>query len=110
MASISAHAGHYLHQSGEKTLELWLEDDGFFRLKFEEKSADGFASNEEKGTYSPADGDSLTLAAVERQWKWQDAKDGDSGVDATDLQYPARVSNGELVVKYLEIEYPCKRV
>jgi len=102
--------GHWLYKEQAKTLELWLEEDGFFRLIYEEKEENGFATNEEKGTYySDSSPSSLVLAAVERSWKWKDSHDGDSGVDATDLKYPCIIKNDEIVVKYLEVDYVTKR-
>lgn len=51
--------GHWKAIKDEKennvTLDLWLEEEGFFRLKFEEVSKEqkgNFTSNEESGHYS----------------------------------------------------------
>jgi len=69
--------------------------------------------NEEKGTYyaeSKENEKKLLLAAFERQWAWKDARDGDSGVDATDLKYPMEfVDDGNVKVLYLEAPFNLKR-
>jgi len=103
---------HFVFAEGGKTLELWLEEDGFFRLKYEEKEDGGFATNEESGHYFSDSPNSLVLAAAERSWKWKDSHDGDSGIDATDLKYPCTLKNDnkEITVNYLEVDYLAKIV
>jgi len=103
-------SGYYICRHPQKTVEFWLEEDGFFKLKYEEREDDGsFASNEERGSYS-GDNKSFLLSAVERSWKWKDGNEQDSGVDATDLKYPATIkSDSEIVVHYLETDYSCKK-
>jgi hypothetical protein len=39
----------------------------------------------ERGTYGGKGREGFHLASVERQWKWIDGEDSDSGTDATDL-------------------------
>jgi len=114
-------SGHFIVTETNKTgntitVELWLEEDGFFRLKFEEKENGGHAINDEKGRYE-ADPDDRTnkskivLAAQSRDWTWKDSHDGDSGTDSTDLKYPCHFKSAtELEVQYLENVYLTKKV
>lgn len=78
--------GHYVysHTSGESkvVLDVWLEEDGFFRIKFhQETGKDSSSLNEEKGmicieviftlgTYVRSS-NNLTLQSFERQWRWK---------------------------------------
>eukprot|EP00027_Filamoeba_sp_ATCC50430_P005999 CAMPEP_0168555916 /NCGR_PEP_ID=MMETSP0413-20121227/8599_1 /TAXON_ID=136452 /ORGANISM="Filamoeba nolandi, Strain NC-AS-23-1" /LENGTH=114 /DNA_ID=CAMNT_0008586817 /DNA_START=12 /DNA_END=356 /DNA_ORIENTATION=+ len=103
-------SGEWEYTTPQKTLIVFLENDGFFRLKYEERESDGVAINEEKGKYEGSNANQFLLAAVERQWSWKDSRDGDSGTDATDLTYPASLKNdGSLEVVYLETPYLLKK-
>jgi len=111
--------GHFLSESLDKkiSLELWLEEDGFFKLKFTEREdGGGFAINDEKGRYevdadAPNDPKRFVLSAQSRDWTWKDNHDGDSGVDSTDLKYPCEFKSAvALDVNYLERIYNTKSV
>eukprot|EP01119_Soliformovum_irregulare_P017549 TRINITY_DN5236_c0_g2_i1.p1 TRINITY_DN5236_c0_g2~~TRINITY_DN5236_c0_g2_i1.p1 ORF type:complete len:117 (-),score=23.87 TRINITY_DN5236_c0_g2_i1:35-385(-) len=102
--------GHFLYKDKSILLEIWLEEDGFFRLRFEETQADGYAVNEERGSYKGDKQEQFELAPMERQWKWKDQEDGDSGVDHTDLTYPVSLGEEGLKITYQEIPYVCKKM
>jgi len=108
-------SGHFLHKSEGKDLEVWLEENGSFRLRYEERDEDGVAVNEEKGIFRlemQGNDKVAVLVASERRWNWKDLRNGDSGVDQTDLKYPFRYGpdGNSIEVSYLNVSYSCKRV
>jgi hypothetical protein len=92
--AIELHGRYAYKKSGvmDVSLEIWFEKDGFFELEYMEKSDDGsFSTNNEKGKYVITDKGEKTgkigisLEPMERNWKWDDGEDGDSGTDVVTI-------------------------
>jgi len=102
--------GCFVSKKELTSLQLWLEEDGFFRLRFEQKEHEAVTLNDEKGSYRIED-KNLVLFPVQREWRWHDSHDGDSGVDSVDLRYRCTFKNdNEVEVIYLEVPYLAQKI